>query len=118
MVPLVNLLMDAIARRSFNILNEYGIPMDDTIAVEISNSDPSTDSYSPNIIEYANTLDITPAQAYQELQLDYKTHHGIKMRTYATTKKYQQLIREVKTQEQSDSLLKEMRQKLILESFI
>ena len=118
MAPLVNLLMSAIVTRSFNTLNEYGIPMDDTIAFEVTQSDPAAGNFSSGIIEYAKALEITPMQAYQELQLDYKTHHAIKMRTYATTKKYTSLIRNVRTQEQANEVQQSIQQKLINDTFI
>ena len=118
MMPLINKLVEAISKRSFNSLNEYGIPMDDTIAFEVTQSNPELEQFSSGIIEYATALEITPAQAYQELQLDYKTHHAIKMRTYAVTKKYISMIRDVRTQEQANDVLNSIQQKLINDTFI
>jgi hypothetical protein len=118
MMPLIDKLTSALSRRSFNSLNEYGIPMDDTIAFEVTQSDPDTGNFSSGIIEYATALEITPMQAYQELQLDYKTHHAVKMRTYATTIKYISMIRDVRTQEQADQVQASIQQKLINDTFI
>jgi len=118
MMPLIDKLTSALSRRSFNSLNEYGIPMDDTIAFEVTQSDPDTGNFSSGIIEYATALEITPMQAYQELQLDYKTHHAVKMRTYATTKNYISMIRDVRTQEQADQVQASIQQKLINDTFI
>lgn len=118
MMPLINKLTSALSRRSFNSLNEYGIPMDDTIAFEVTQSDPIAGNFSSGIVEYATALEITPMQAYQELQLDYKTHHAVKMRTYATTKKYISMIRDVRTQEQANQVQASIQQKLINDTFI
>lgn len=118
MMPLIDKLTAAVSKRSFNSLNDHGIPMDDTIAFEVTQSDPVTGNFSSGVIEYATALEITPMQAYQELQLDYKTHHAVKMRTYATTKKYISLIRNVRTQEQADEVQASIQQKLINDTFI
>jgi len=118
MMPLIDLLVNAVSSRSFSELNDFGIPMDDTIAIELMNSNPNTNEYSPGVIEYATMLSITPAQAYQELQLDYKTHHAVKMKTYATTKKYINLIRAVRTTEQANALLENINQKLFKDTYI
>jgi hypothetical protein len=118
MVPLINMLLEGLSRRSLGTLNDYIIPMDDTISIEILKSDPVAQVYSSGIVEYARTLGIEPAQAYIELELDYKTHHAVKMRTYAMTKRYMNLIREVKTTDDANSLLADMKQRLITDSFI
>jgi hypothetical protein len=118
MVPLIQILINALANRSYKSLNDYGIPMDDTIAIELLESDPDNDYYSPGVIEYATTLEITPSQAYQELQLDYKTVHAVKMRAYATIKKYTTLIREVRTEEQAKVLENIILDKLYNDTFI
>lgn len=118
MVPLLGLLIDAISKRSFNGLNEFGIPMDDTIAHEVLQSNPAAGQFSSGVLEYATTLDITPEQAYNELYLEYKTIHGVKMRTYATMKKYIALIREVKTYNEAQTLRLTIQQKLISDTYI
>jgi len=116
--PLVITLIEAIHRRSLNTLNEHAMPIDDTLAYEILKSDPTNNLYSSGILEYATTLDITPAQAYTELQLEYQTYHAVKMKTFATSRKYQNLIRQVKTKQQADQLLAEITQKLINDTYI
>ena len=118
MAPLVFTLIEAINTRSLNALNEHGMPMDDTLAYEILKSDPDIDVYSSGVLEYATTLGITPAQAYTELQLEYQTYHAVKMKTFATSRKYQSLIRQVKTKDQADQLHAEITQKLINDTFI
>ena len=99
-------------------LKEIGIEIHDTIGIEILNSDPENNYYSPGIIEYAVTLGITPREAYTELKLEYESFNSLKLRAYAVARKYQNLIREVTTQAQADALLIEIRQKLILETRI
>lgn len=117
-LPLVRSLTDALYKRSFNSINEFGLPLDDTLAWEVSRSQPDINYYTPGIVEYANTLGITANEAYKELELEYQTIHGIKMRTYAVAKKYQNLIREVSSRDQAQELAKEINQKLIKETFI
>jgi hypothetical protein len=118
MAPLIFTLIEAINTRSLNALNEWGMPMDDTLAHAVLQSVPEHDSYSPGVHEYATTLGITPEQAYAELQLEYKTYHAVKMKTYATARKYQSLIRQVRTKGQADALHAEITQKLINDTFI
>ncbi len=118
MHPLIALLVDALSTRSLASLSEHGIPMDDTIALEVLQSKPESGEYSPGVLEYANTLDITPEQAYTELMLEYKTFHAVKMRTYAMSRKYQSLIRQVKTIDDANALRTEIQQKLINDTYI
>lgn len=117
-MPLIKLLASRIYTRSINQIYPFAVPIDDTICFEVLNSDPTTNYYSPGIIEYASCLDITPRQAYQELKLEYETIHSIKMRSFAMTKKYQALIREVSTEEQAAQLHAEIEQKLFKDTFI
>jgi hypothetical protein len=112
------MLTSAVKRRLLNRLITFDTPIEDTLAHEVLNSDPITNTFTHGILEYADILGITPEQAYTELKLDYETIHSIKMRAYATIKKYQSLIREVNTQEQADALSAEMEQKLLKETFI
>ena len=116
--PLITLLTDALTKRSLNKLVHSGFPMDDTLAFEIYNSNPDMNQYSPGIVEFAKTLEITPAQAYTEIQLEFQSAHSIKMRAYALTKKYQQLIRDVATADDANMLLEDMKQKLLRETYI
>jgi|LakMenEpi03Aug12_release.lakeMendotaPanAssembly.Ray.scaffolds.fasta_scaffold149379_3 hypothetical protein len=116
--PLVKALTDNLYTRSIAYIEDHALPMDDTIAVAILESDPATHSYSAGVLEYASTLEITPQQAYQELKIDYETVHGIKMRVYAVSKKYASLIRSVSNKEQADALLQQINQQLYLETFL
>jgi hypothetical protein len=116
--PLVKALTNNLYSRSILYIEDNALPMDDTIAIAIINSDPDNSVFSPGVLEYASTLGITPAQAYLELKIDYETVHGIKMRVFALSKKYAALIRAVTTQEQADLLLAEINQKLYSETFI
>ena len=117
--PLISELVELILGRLFRgWANEIGIEIYDTLAIEILNSNPDTKEYSSGILEYANTLDITSSQAYQEIKLECETYNSIKIRAYAVSKKYQALIRLVKTQEQADQLMAEIRQKLMHETRI
>jgi hypothetical protein len=116
--PLIKALTTHLQSRSLTFIEDHALPMDDTIALAVLESDPNTETYSTGVLEYAATLDITPLQAYNELKLDYETVHSIKMRVYAITKKYVSLIRAVTTKEQADLLLAEINQKLYVETFI
>ena len=116
--PLIALLTSAVKRRLLNRLIKFDTPMEDTLAYEVLNSNPITSTFTHGILEYAEILGITPAQAYTELKLDYETIHSIKMRAYATIKKYQSLIREVNTTALANELYAEMEQKLLKETFI
>ena len=116
--PLISLLTDALTKRSLNKLVHNGFPLDDTLAFEVYNSNPDANQYSPGIVEFAKTLEITPAQAYAEIQLEFQSAHSIKMRAYALTKKYQQLIRNVATADDANMLLEDMKQKLFKETYI
>lgn len=118
MMPPIRMLTDAFYKRSFDIINEHGLPMDDTIAFEILNSNPNTKTFSSGVIEYANTLDITPLEAYQELKIEYESVHSIKIKTYAVSKKYQRLIRAIKTEEDSVNLVNDITAKLITDTFL
>lgn len=116
--PLIKALTNNLYSRSIMYIEDNALPMDDTVAIAIMNSNPNTSVYSSGVLEYASTLGITPIQAYQELKIDYETVHSIKMRVFALSKKYTSLIRAVTTQEQADLLLDEINQKLYLETFI
>jgi hypothetical protein len=116
--PLIKALTSHLQSRSLSFIEDHALPMDDTIALAVLESDPTTETYSAGVLEYAATLDITPLQAYNELKLDYETVHSIKMRAYAVTKKYVSRIRAVTTKEQADLLLAEINQKLYIETFI
>jgi hypothetical protein len=118
MMPPIQELINALFRRSFDILLEHGLPMDDTLAFEILNSNPDTNTFSSGIIEYANTLDVTPLEAYQELRIEYESIHSIKIKTYAVSKKYQRLIRAIKTEEDSKRITADIVEKLITDTFI
>ena len=118
-VPLIFELVEILYSRLLHgWLNEIGFEIHDTLAIEILNSDPSINYYESGILDYANTLNITPEQAYLEIKLECETYNSIKMRAYAVARKYQNLIRDVKTQEQADELMKEIKQKLIAETQI
>jgi hypothetical protein len=116
--PLVALLTSSVKRRLLNRLATFDTQIEDTLAHEVLKSNPTTGTFTHGILEYADILNITPEQAYVELRLDYETIHSIKMRAYATIKKYQSLIREVNTKKQADDLYVEMEQKLLRETFI
>lgn len=116
--PLIRTLSMALTKKSLSKLNTIVVPMDDTIAYELLKSNPAAGTYSVGVIEYAKMLDITPSQAYTELELEYQTAHSIKMRAYAASKKYVTLIREVNTQEKANALLAEIEQKLLKETYI
>ena len=116
--PLIILLTDAITRRSLNKLVNSGFPIDDTLAHELSKCNIDENIYSVGVTEYAKTLGITAQQAYIELKLEYESAHSIKMRSYALTRKYQSLIREVNTEEDAQLLKEEIIQKLLRETYI
>lgn len=117
-MPLIELLSDVIYKRSISQIYPFAVSIDDTLCFEVLNSNPTTNCFTPGILEYAKTLEITPYQAYQELKLEYETIHSIKLKSYAMTKKYQSLIRNVETQEQATQLHSEMHQRLFKDTFI
>lgn len=116
--PLVKALTDNLYTRSIAYIEDHALPMDDTIAIAVLDSDPTAHRYSAGVLEYASTLEITPQQAYQELKLDYETVHSVKMRVYAVSKKYASLIRAVSSKEQADTLLQQINQQLYSETFL
>lgn len=117
--PIAIYLVNAIYSRLLNgMVNRIGVDIYDTLAIEISNSNPEENQYTPGIIDYANTLGITPSQAYAEIKLECETFNSLKMRAYAVSKKYQVLIRQVTDQKQADSLINEIHQKLIADTRI
>ena len=118
MLPLVHLLMYAVNLKSINLMASFAIPIEDTLAFEISNCNPETNFYTISIREYADMVGITPAQAYREIKLEYETMHYIKMRGYAIVKKYIPLIREVTTEERAEELQHEMEHKLIKDTYL
>lgn len=118
MMPVLDMLVNCIQRRSLNMLDDFGLPIDDTIAFEISQCDPSNELYSQGVTSYAQILGITNYQAYQELSIDYKTHHAVKMRSYAQVKKYLPLVRNIRTQTEADSLVKEITNTLLNDTWI
>jgi hypothetical protein len=119
LAPIATKLVNVISNRLLTgRINEIGIAIHDTLALEIINSNPDENKYSPAIIEYASTLGITPSQAYTEIKLESDTFNSLKLRAYAVSKKYQTLIRQVTTQEQADQLMTEINQKLVAETRI
>ena len=119
LAPLVDKLISVIYGRLLSgWANEIGIEIYDTLAIEIMQSNPELAQYSSGLIEYASTVGIPPDQAYQELKLECETYNSLKLRAYAVSKKYQNLIRQVTTQEQADELMNEITQKLISETRI
>jgi hypothetical protein len=118
MMPVLDLLVNCIQRRSFNMLDDFGLPIDDTIALEISQCNPDNDSYSQGVISYAQILGITNYQAYQELSIDYKTHHAVKMRSYAQVNKYLPQVRSIRSQADADLLVREITNTLLNDTWI
>jgi len=117
--PVVEKLVEALYNRViFSWPNEIGINIHDTLALEVMNSSPDTGHYTSGILEYAHALNISPEQAYTEIKLESDTLNSLKMRAYAVSKKYQVLIRQVKTQAQADALGNEITQKLVADSRI
>ena len=104
--------------RSYRFLTTFNQPMDDMLAYEISNSNPETNYYTPGIIEYAETLKITPAEAYKEIKLDFESSYAIKMRAYANVRYFQTQIRNIQTQEDSDRVKEEIIKKLIIDTML
>lgn len=119
LAPLIIKLINIIYNRLLvGWLNEIGLEIYDTLAIEILHSNPAIDQYSHGVLTYADTLGITPNQAYNELKLECETYNSIKLRAYAISRKYINLIRQVTTQEQADILMNEITQKLVSETRI
>jgi hypothetical protein len=113
--PLVSRLTTAIIEQSFKHLPQFYFPIDDTLAYQLVECDPENNKYSVGVVRYAQTVGMSNEEAYKELSLEVDTIHSIKFRAYANVKKYENLIREVSTQEHADMLLEEIEQKLIRE---
>jgi len=118
MYPIISLLVDGIFKRSFGVLNDFGVPMDDVLAHEVQNSNPEADQYSPGVQEFAKTLGISNLAAYEEMKLEYETSYAVKIRAYAYMRKFQSKIRAIQTQAEANELYDEVFQKLITESKI
>lgn len=116
--PVVKLLTECIYRRSFNGVNEFGLQIEDTLAFAVHDCDLEKNIFSRGVVEYANTLNISYAEAYEELKMEYETIHSIKMRSYAAAKKFQNMIREISTVEDAREVTQEIEQKLFNETFI
>jgi len=116
--PLISLLTKGLIVNSVEYMQQFYFPMEDTLIHEIRNSDPANNMYSSGIINYAQTIGITNEEAFKELSLEAESIHSIKMRTYSMAKHYENLIREVNTKEEADTLLETIEQKLFRESNI
>jgi hypothetical protein len=113
--PLISKLNSAIITQSFKYIPEFYFPIDDTLAYQLAKCNPEKNEYSTGVVRYAQTVGMSNEEAYTELSLEVDTIHAIKLRAYANVKKYENLIREVSTKEQADTLLEEIQQKLIRE---
>jgi hypothetical protein len=118
MYPVISLLVEGIFKRSYNALNDFGTSIDDVLAHEVQNSNPDADQYSPGVMEFAKTLDISNFAAYEEMKLEYETAYAIKIRSYAYMRMFQTKIRAIQTQADADALYNEVRHKLLTETLI
>jgi hypothetical protein len=118
MAPVVSRLCRAINLRTLKNIDEFGTVIDSALYASIAGVDPLEENWSPGILEYASTLDITPRAAYQELKLEYESLQAYKIRAYATSKKYQIKIRSITTQQDADLLIAEIDQRLINDTYI
>jgi hypothetical protein len=113
--PIISKLTQALISQSFKHIPEFYFPIDDTIAYQLNKCIPENNQYSSGVIRYAQVVGMSNEEAYKELSLEVDTIHAVKMRAYATAKKYENLIREVSTKEHADQLIEEIEQKLIRE---
>lgn len=118
MFPCIDTLTHGIFVKSYRYLTTFNQPMDDMLAYEISNSSPEKNYYTPGIIEYADTLKITPAEAYKEIKLDFESSYAVKMRAYANVRYFQTQIRTIQTQEDSDRVKEEITKKLVVDTIL
>lgn len=116
--PAISKLTQALISQSFKHIPEFYFPIDDTIAYQLNTCSPEKNEYSSGVIRYAQVVGMSNEEAYKELTLEVDTIHALKMRAYATAKKYENLIREVSTKERADELIEEIEQKLIRECHI
>jgi hypothetical protein len=79
------------------------------LAHAINRSDPTTSSWSPEILEYARIVGIEPEHAYKEIALHSESIHMIKMRVYAWQRYFLDKMSNVYTQEHADQIYAEMR---------
>lgn len=113
--PIITKLTSALITQSFKHIPEFYFPLDDTLAYQLVKCNPEKNEYSTGVVRYAQTVGMSNEEAYKELSLEVDTIHAVKLRAYANAKKYENLIREVSTQEQADLLSEEIEQKLIRE---
>jgi hypothetical protein len=116
--PIISKLTHALITQSFKHIPEFYFQIDDTLAYQLNKCIPENNEYSSGVIRYAQVVGMSNEEAYKELTLEVDTIHALKMRAYATTKKYENLIREVSTKERADELIEEIEQKLIRECHI
>jgi hypothetical protein len=116
--PVISKLTQALISQSFKHIPEFYFPIDDTLAYQLNKCIPENNEYSSGVIRYAQVVGMSNEEAYKELTLEVDTIHALKMRAYATAKKYENLIREVSTKERADELIEEIEQKLIRECHI
>lgn len=118
MLPPIRRLLELLNKRTLQNINEHGTPIDDVIAYEVLASKPEEGIYSNGVMEYANTLGITNEQAFTELRLEFETSYAFKIRSYAFMRMFQSKIRKIKTQEDSARVMKEIHDKLFVETQI
>jgi hypothetical protein len=116
--PLIQKLTHAVASKCLKYAPYFYVPIEDTIGFELMTSNPENNIFSTGIRQYASILDISNEEAYQELLLTNQSINAIKMKAYATVKKYERMIRSVETQQQADEVMLNIEQKLIRETFI
>ncbi len=116
--PIISKLTQALISQSFKHIPEFYFPIDDTIAYQLVKCNPENDQYSVGVTRYAQVVGMSNEEAYKELTMEVDTIHAVKLRAYATAKKYENLIREVSTKERADELIQEIEQKLIRECHI
>lgn len=116
--PLITNMTQGLIDNSIKYIPEFYIPIDDTIAYNLSQCKPEQNFYSVGVIRYGQMVGMSPEEAYRELALEVESTHALKMRVYSVAKKYENLIREVTTKEQADILAEEIQQKLFRECFI
>lgn len=88
------------------------------LKVCIDNSNPDTDQYDFNIVEYALTNNITPAEAYKELKLRIDNFATQRIRVYSQFEYFSKKINQTTTGPEMKVLYEEIVKKFIKDMFI
>lgn len=82
--------------------------IENNMQFSLRDCDPSTDTFSDTVQEYAHINEISPAAAYREISLQVNNIHSIKMRAYAFQQHFATKINNVTDKDQQKAIADEM----------